>query len=71
MDQKKRCTCCRRLKSVDDFSANAQNPDGLAYYCRKCNAAKQRAWKQANPKKVKAWKADYLERRRAEKADWK
>jgi hypothetical protein len=51
---KKRCTNCRGIKNLDDFSANAQNPDGLAYYCRRCNAEKQRDWKHAHPEEVKA-----------------
>jgi hypothetical protein len=73
---RKRCTCCGLTKAHADFSKNAQNADGLAYYCRLCNAEKQREWKHANPEKVAEWKADYLKRQRRQKnkkrdRDWK
>lgn len=47
IDAKKRCTCCRKVKDFDEFSSNSQNPDGMAYYCRTCNAKKMRDWKRA------------------------
>ena len=56
----KHCPLCNSNKPDAEFSKNAQNRDGLAYYCRVCNAAKQREWKKANPDKVKAWKQRYL-----------
>lgn len=46
VDGKKRCTKCRKVKGFDAFSDNAQNADGLAYYCRPCNAGKMRQWKR-------------------------
>jgi hypothetical protein len=56
----KRCPCCTKVKAEKNFSLNRQTPDGLAYYCRECNAAKQREWKHANPDKVKRWKRRYM-----------
>lgn len=46
----KRCTnkSCRKIQFVKNFSANSQNPDGLAYYCRSCHSNKvQQAKKDA------------------------
>ena len=34
------CPCCYRLKKVSEFTANANNPDGLNIYCRQCFSAK-------------------------------
>jgi len=45
----KTCSKCKDPKPASAFSKNRQNPDGLAYYCRTCNAAKQKEWKHANP----------------------
>lgn len=58
----KTCTECKTPLPLDQFSKNRQNPDGLAYYCRACNARKQREWKHAHPDKVKAWKRRYREK---------
>jgi hypothetical protein len=41
------------------FGRNAASPDGFAYYCRACAAARQRQWKEANPEKVKQWRKRY------------
>ena len=44
------------------FSRDSSRPDGLAPYCRKCAATKQREWKKRNPEKVRAMKAKYRSR---------
>jgi hypothetical protein len=59
---KKHCPKCQTSKELQEFSSNIRNPDGLAVYCRICNAEKQREWKHANKDKVKAWKARYREK---------
>jgi hypothetical protein len=43
----------------DQFSKDAARADGLSPYCKSCAAARQRAWKHANPEKVKAAKRNY------------
>lgn len=42
-----------------EFTRDAARDDGLAVYCKACAAARQRAWKHANPEKVKAAKQAY------------
>lgn len=63
---KKQCSHpeCREWLPLSQFSKNSQTPDGLAYYCRSCNAKKQREWKQEHPEEVAAAKADYLKRQK-------
>lgn len=46
---RKKCSCCKGLKPLTEFSKNRSTPDGLAYYCRPCNQEKQRQWKHDNP----------------------
>lgn len=48
------------LVAKSEFSADRTREDGLCVYCKVCNAARQRAWKHANPEKVRAAKAAYL-----------
>jgi hypothetical protein len=44
------------------FASDKSRTDGLAPYCRKCAATKQREWKQRNPEKVRAAKTKYRTR---------
>lgn len=55
----------QHLVAKSEFPSDASREDGLSVYCRKCGAARQRAWKRANPEKVKAWKRKYRESKRA------
>lgn len=32
----KKCTICKKIKTVDEFHNNAHNQDGLAYDCKEC-----------------------------------
>ena len=45
----KQCVCCSEWKPKDAYSRNKRTSDGLAIYCRVCNARKQREWKRAHP----------------------
>jgi hypothetical protein len=44
------------------FASDRSRRDGLAPYCKKCAATKQREWKKLNPEKVKAAKLKYRQR---------
>lgn len=46
-------------EDVTAFAGDRSRRDGLAPYCRKCAATKQREWKVKNPEKVKAAKLKY------------
>jgi len=62
------CTTCPSLgkpQEVSKFGKNTTSPDGLHWYCRVCNNAKQREWKLANPEKVREWKQRYIAKNRA------
>ncbi len=61
----KRCSCCHEVKPVEEFGVNCQTPDGLMYYCRTCNCAKQREYREQNPDKAKASRDRYLAKLRA------
>lgn len=41
------------------FAGDKSRADGLAPYCKKCAATKQREWKARNPEKVRAAKLKY------------
>jgi hypothetical protein len=36
------CPDCQQNKKIEDFHANRRRPDGLAYYCKECAAARSR-----------------------------
>jgi hypothetical protein len=56
------CASAGRPQSASKFGFNNTSPDGLHWYCKVCNNAKQREWKLANPDKVREWKRKYVER---------
>jgi len=45
----KECARCRRTLLADDFSRNRACFDGLMEYCKKCNRAHARAWRENSP----------------------
>lgn len=40
----KRCARCEEIKPHAQWSRNATSSDGLAAYCKACNAVRDRAW---------------------------
>lgn len=38
----KTCSRCRRAKPLSAFAADSRRPDGLAYICKECDAARKR-----------------------------
>jgi hypothetical protein len=40
----KACPACGELKTVDEFNANADRPDGFGFYCRVCYQAKAKEY---------------------------
>lgn len=41
---KKRCSKCRKLQDVKNFSKNATKNDGRDHYCKKCNRKRMHAF---------------------------
>lgn len=41
----KQCTVCNETKELDQFKKHSETKDGLHSYCKKCGAAKQRAYR--------------------------
>jgi len=50
MDTKK-CNTCNEELPVTDFGPHKKAPDGLAYHCRPCMAAKSREYESQNKEK--------------------
>jgi len=64
---RKRCSCpdCEqggRPQPLTNFGINNSSPDGYHWYCKACNNAKQKKWKEANADKVRAGRKSYNER---------
>lgn len=73
---KKTCTKCRKELPTSEFWASKRNADWLSYYCKSCEAEKNRRVHEADPSKrqklISQWKkdnpdklSDYARRRRA------
>lgn len=45
----KRCSRCKKVKPLEEFSRNANHKDGYGCYCRLCAAEYAKEWRQKNP----------------------
>lgn len=50
----KRCSQCRQIVSVKQFTKDKTKKDGLGSYCLECNSIRRREWGKNNPSKLKA-----------------
>jgi hypothetical protein len=70
----KRCTKCGETKPSSEFHKDSGRPDGLYIWCKDCQRAKSKAWREANADKhkasVKAWRKANRERARAYDKAW-
>lgn len=74
MDQRTReivtekwCPHCKETLPTDRFGVNRRTRTGLMGYCRECNAAKSRAWKERNPERAAGHAANRTPRSTAER----
>ena len=57
----KLCKKCDTVKPVEGFSKDSQAKDGLMAKCKTCDAARNKAYRGANPEKVVARRKAYCE----------
>lgn len=62
----KRCTKCGETKSVDGFSRNRSNRDGLCSQCKDCSRDYIRAYREAHREEISAKERAYREAHREE-----
>jgi hypothetical protein len=55
----KQCPKCKEYKTLDLFHNDKFKKDGKHRYCKSCNTARSRAYREANPEKVKAYQRAY------------
>ena len=44
----KKCTKCKEVKSLNDFSNNSSKKDGKQSHCKKCRSKYQKQWYKIN-----------------------
>ena len=68
------CTKCHAEKPLEGFGKKTTGKDGLMAYCKACDAARCKAWREANKEKVaasyKAWQKANKERYDARRREW-
>lgn len=71
----KKCTKCKKFKSISSFQNNATTKDGLQFWCKFCKNAINKRWKNKNPEKarlsVRNWELANPEKSRANVYKWK
>lgn len=65
----KTCSKCGEAKSVDEFYKDSHRKDGLQAYCKSCDIARNKAWREANRERRLEYGREYyaanLDRQRA------
>lgn len=54
----KKCSKCKSIKSVDEFSINKKSKSGYKSKCKVCNARDSANWRKTNPDYAKQWRQD-------------
>lgn len=55
----KQCCACGEVKSLADFHKTLRNPDGLAYKCKGCLRAYNRAQYAKNPERARGYQRQW------------
>lgn len=58
----KQCTSCNKRKTLDEFQANRESPDGKRPDCKTCCAMSAKEYRSVHAEKVKSRKRSYYER---------
>jgi len=70
----KRCTKCGEVLPLDRFNRNKNHPGGLQCWCKVCQRAGVKAWRQANRERALAanrkWRAENPDKHRAACRRW-
>ena len=45
----KRCSRCKNIKKIEEFTSNKRSLSGFSYYCIECTKIKRRLWKEKHP----------------------
>lgn len=61
----KKCSKCKQMKYLADFSKNRTKPDGLRDACKRCDYERHNAWRLKNKEHVR----EYVKRWNAENPD--
>jgi hypothetical protein len=68
----KQCSKCKEYKELDLFSNHKSTKDGKQSYCKSCDTANHRAYREANPEKKAAYQRAYREENKEKaKAYWR
>jgi recombination endonuclease VII len=65
----KRCSTCKELKPIDQFSSNRTTKDGKSYTCKPCSVESVRAYHRRNPEKHREYNKDWARRNPERKKD--
>lgn len=67
----KLCSCCRLLKSKNEFSKNSKMKDGFCHYCKDCKRLADRKYNKKHNEKILLKKKEYRDKNKERIKDWK
>jgi hypothetical protein len=57
----KKCSKCKEVKCIKNFSADKKSKDGLRYWCRVCMAKNNKEWRSKNPDRERENRIKWVE----------
>ena len=66
----KTCRMCKQEQPLAAFPGKHQTRDGHGPYCKACNSAKRRAWRERNRGRANAQHAEYVRRNATKRREW-
>jgi len=64
----KRCSRCNKVKPLEEFHKCRDHADGHSYYCKACQAAYRKEYREEHREEIAAQQKEYREEHRDERA---
>ena len=61
LENLKKCTSCKKVKSYNDFVKQSNSKDGLSPKCKPCWITRNKVWREDNPEKNKEIQQKYYQ----------
>jgi len=62
---RKKCSCCKEIKNLSDFYGKSTTKDKLCSYCKVCDLARSKAYREKNKEKLKEYSKKYYQKNKA------
>ena len=68
--EEKQCGICGMFQAIGCFPTGYKTKDGLGTYCKKCNSAKRKQWRELNRSKANSQALEYAKANKDKRRRW-